>query len=166
MDNGHTIQVKLSPGNRITVGDKVFELVQFHFHRPSEEKVQGKASAMDAHLVHQGADGKLAVVGILLQPGAASTLVGEVWKNIPKGHGESAHGALTVDPSMLLPAARAYYTFTGSLTTPPCSEGVTWFVLKTPVEISKEQVATFAKHYPHNARPVQPVGDRVISESE
>jgi carbonic anhydrase len=166
VDNGHTIQVKLPPGNHITVDDKVFELVQFHFHRPSEEKVKGKAFAMDAHLVHQAADGKLVVVGVPLQPGVASTLIGEVWKTSPRGHGESAPGAIAVDPSKLLPTDRAYYTFTGSLTTPPCSEGVTWFVLKTPVEVSKEQVATFAKRYPHNARPVQPLGDRVISESE
>ena len=128
--------------------------------------MKGKAFAMDAHLVHQAADGKLAVVGVLLQPGAASTLVGEVWKTIPRGHGESLPGAITVDPSKLLPTDRAYYTFTGSLTTPPCRGAVTGFVLKTPVEVSKKQVATFAKRYPHNARPVQPLGDRGISESE
>ncbi len=166
VDNGHTIQVKVKPGSSITVGEVTFQLVQFHFHRPSEEKVKGKAFAMDAHLVHQAADGKLAVVAVLLQPGAASRLVEAIWANAPKGHGESAPGALTVDASQLLPATRGYYAFTGSLTTPPCSEGVRWLVLKSPVELSPEQVAAFAQRYPNNARPVQPLGDRVVEESE
>jgi carbonic anhydrase len=166
VDNGHTVQVKVAPGSSITVGGKAFQLVQFHFHRPSEEKVKGEASAMDAHLVHRAADGKLAVVAVLLEPGAANGLVEAVWASAPKGPGESAPGALTVDASRLLPASRGYYAFTGSLTTPPCSEGVSWIVLKSPVEISREQIATFARRYPNNARPVQPVGDRVVEESE
>ncbi len=166
VDNGHTIQVKVSPGSTIAVGERKFELLQFHFHKPSEEKVKGKAYAMDAHLVHRAADGKLAVVAVLLEPGAASDLVEAVWKATPAGHGESAPGALKVDPAQLLPANRGYYTFSGSLTTPPCSEGVTWFVLRSPVQVSKEQVATFAKRYPNNARPVQPLGERVVQESE
>jgi carbonic anhydrase len=165
IDNGHTIQVKVKPGSTLTIGGKTFQLVQFHFHRPSEEKVKGRASAMDAHLVHQAADGKLAVVAVLLEPGAASSLVDAVWTGTPKGQGESAPGALTIDASSLLPASRGYYAFTGSLTTPPCSEGVSWIVLKSPVEISREQIATFARRYPNNARPVQPVGDRVVEES-
>jgi carbonic anhydrase len=166
IDNGHTIQVKVKPGSGIDVGGKRFQLVQFHFHRPSEEKVKGKAFAMDAHLVHQAADGKLAVVAVLLEPGAANGLVDAVWTHAPKGHGESAPGALTVDPSRLLPADRGYYAFTGSLTTPPCTEGVSWIVLRSPVAISREQVTTFAERYPHNARPAQPLGDREVHESD
>ncbi len=166
VDNGHTVQVKVAPGSSIAVGEKKFELVQFHFHRPSEERVRGKASAMDAHLVHRSADGKLAVVAVLLEPGAANELVGAIWKSVPAGHRESAPGALSVDPARLLPASHGYYTFTGSLTTPPCSEGVTWLVLRSPVQVSSEQVASFAKRYPDNARPVQPVGERVVEESE
>jgi carbonic anhydrase len=166
IDNGHTVQVKVKPGSSITVGGEAFQLVQFHFHRPSEEKVKGRACAMDAHLVHQAADGKLAVVAVLLEAGAANALVDAVWTHAPKGHGESAPDALTVDPSRLLPASRGYYTFTGSLTTPPCSEGVRWIVLKSPVAISREQVTAFAARYPNNARPVQPLGDRLVEESE
>jgi carbonic anhydrase len=167
IDNGHTVQVTYAPGSFITVGDQKYELQQFHFHHPAEEKVNGKSFPMVAHLVHKSAEGKLAVVAVLLADGQANPFIGEIWKHLPAEEGnESAPDGVSVDATRLLPANRGYYTFTGSLTTPPCSEGVTWFVLKTPARISKDQVATFAKKYPHNARPVQPLNGRDVQATK
>jgi len=163
IDNGHTVQVTYAPGSFISVGDQKYELQQFHFHHPAEEKVNGKPYPLVAHLVHKNAEGKLAVVAVLLAEGRASPFVENLWKYLPAEEGkEVAPEGVTVDVASLLPAKRGYYTFTGSLTTPPCTEGVTWFVLKTPVQVSKGQVDAFAKKYPHNARPVQPLNGRVV----
>ena len=166
IDNGHTIQVNYAPGSFITVGGKQFELVQFHFHKPSEEKVNGKNYDMVAHLVHKDTDGNLAVVAVLLKKGSASPLVKTLWDNLPKQKGhEMAVDAVTINIADLLPGDKAYYTFAGSLTTPPCSENVTWFVLKNPSSISSDEIARFAKSYPMNARPVQPLNGREIKTS-
>lgn len=166
IDNGHTIQVNYAPGSFIVVGGVRYELLQFHFHHPSEEKVDGKAHAMVAHLVHRNAEGKLAVVAVLIDPGGASELIDTLWKNIPHDKDkEVAVGGTAIDVTKLLPENKDYYTFQGSLTTPPCSEGVTWFVLKTPLKIAGSEVATFAKIYPLNARPVQPLNGRAIETS-
>jgi carbonic anhydrase len=163
IDNGHTIQVNYAPGSAIEVGGTRYELIQFHFHRPSEEKINGKAHAMVAHLVHRDAAGKLAVVAVLLDKGGASELIDTLWKNLPKEkEKESDVADVRIDASLLLPADRRYYTFAGSLTTPPCSEGVTWFVLKTPLKIADAQTATFARIYPHNARPTQALHGRLV----
>ena len=163
VDNGHSIQVDYAPGSFITVGGKRWDLVQFHFHHPSEERIAGQAYAMVAHLVHRDGEGKLAVVAVLLKSGRDNAFLEKLWKHFPAGEGPAhAPADAIVDAGQLLPADRGYYTFTGSLTTPPCSEEVTWFVLKTPVEVSKAEEATFAKRYPNNARPVQPVNDRAV----
>jgi carbonic anhydrase len=167
INNGHTIQVNYPEGSWITVGDKKYQLKQFHFHHPSEEHVNGKGYDMVAHLVHADADGKLAVVAVLLKKGSANAMVQKIWENLPKEEGKATDVAgVEVNASALLPANTAYYTFTGSLTTPPCSEEVTWFVLKTPNELSAGEVAAFAKIYPHNARPIQPTNVREIRESQ
>jgi carbonic anhydrase len=163
IDNGHTIQVNYAPGSSIDVGGTRYELVQFHFHKPSEEKIDGKSHAMVAHLVHKSADGKLAVVAVLLDAGGASALIDSIWKNLPKEkEKEAVVQNVTVDATNLLPESRGYYTFQGSLTSPPCSEDVTWLVLKTPVKIADEEIAAFGKIYPMNARPTQPVNGRAI----
>jgi carbonic anhydrase len=163
IDNGHTIQVNYAPGSSIDVGGVRYELLQFHFHKPSEEKIDGKAHAMVAHLVHRSADGKLAVVAVLLDSGGASALIDSTWKNLPKEkEKEALVQNVTIDASDLLPRSRGYYTFQGSLTTPPCSEDVTWVVLKTPVKIAASEIAAFGKIYPTNARPTQPVNGRDI----
>lgn len=163
VDNGHTIQVSYAPGSYIVAGGHRYELVQFHFHKPSEEALDGKRFAMVAHLVHKDAGGKLAVVAVLLGAGHENPVIQSIWKAIPTEHGKpvTAAGA-QVDVAGLLPADHAYYTFTGSLTTPPCSEGVTWFVLRTPSSVSDDEVAAFGAHYPMNARPLQPVNGREI----
>jgi carbonic anhydrase len=167
IDNGHTVQVNYAPGSSITVDGKRYELLQFHFHHPSEEEIDGKHSDMVAHLVHKDAGGNLAVVAVLLKKGSANPLVGTLWKNIPKEKGKEAQvDAVTINVADLLPEKRGYYTFQGSLTTPPCSEGVRWFVLKSPTTVSAEQVAGFGKLYAMNARPVQPLNGREIAASK
>ncbi|HEX3141898.1 MAG TPA: carbonic anhydrase family protein [Rhizobacter sp.] len=163
IDNGHTIQVNYAPGSTIEVNGARYELQQFHFHKPSEEKINGKAHAMVAHLVHKGADGKLAVVAVLLDKGGANPTINTIWKNLPKEKEKEASVDATVDAAALLPANKGYYTFEGSLTTPPCSEGVRWFVLKTPVKITESEIVAFGKLYPMNARPTQPLHGRPIS---
>jgi len=167
VDNGHTVQISYAPGSSITVDGKRYELVQFHFHKPSEEKVNGRTHAMVAHLVHKDADGKLAVVAVLLGTGQENPLIKTLWANIPKEKEKEVDAAsVTINVSDLLPKDRGYYTFAGSLTTPPCSEGVTWFVLKHPTSVSGDEVARFGKLYRMNARPTQPLNGREIRGSQ
>jgi carbonic anhydrase len=167
IDNGHTLMINYAPGSFIRVGDKQYELKQFHFHRPSEEKVNGKTYAMVAHLVHADSEGNLAVVAVLLQQGTDNQLVHELWDNVPAQKGEEeVHKNIQIDVSGLLPAGKGYYTFQGSLTTPPCSEGVTWFVLKQPVTVSEAEIVQFSRLYRHDARPTQAAYGRAILESK
>jgi len=167
IDNGHTIQINYAPGSSIDVGGARYELVQFHFHRPSEEKINGKSFPMVAHLVHMNTGGKLAVIAVLLDTGSASELIDSLWKNIPQEkEKETVVANVTIDAAKLLPDNRDYYTFQGSLTTPPCSEGVRWFVLKSPLKIAAGQIAAFGKIYPLNARPVQPLNGRTIQATK
>jgi len=119
------------------VGKKKYALRQFHFHRPSEETVNGRTLDMTLHLVHMDENGKLAVVAVLLQEGKDNALVRELWNDLPREkEKEELFETVQIDISTTLPSDRSYYTFSGSLTTPPCSEDVTWFVLKRPVTIS------------------------------
>jgi carbonic anhydrase len=165
LDNGHTVQVNVGPGNFIEVTGKRFELQQFHFHRPSEERINGRLFDMVAHLVHKDIEGRLAVVAVLLDRGNAQPLVQAIWNNLPLEKGDEVIARLPLDLNELLPTERSYYTYMGSLTTPPCSEGVLWMVMKTPVTISAEQIAIFSRLYPMNARPIQSASGRLIKES-
>jgi carbonic anhydrase len=167
IDNGHTIEIDYGPGSSITVGGRKYELRQFHFHRPSEEKFNGATDAMEVHFVHADQQGKLAVVAVHLVPGKDNPLIHEVWNDFPKEKDkEERFDNIRIDPAQLLPADRGYYTFTGSLTTPPCTEGVTWFVLKNPVTVTRAEIEQFAKLYRNDARPTQPLNDRVVLESK
>jgi carbonic anhydrase len=166
VDNGHTVQVGVAPGNAIEVMGRRYELQQFHFHRPSEESVDGRRFEMVVHLVHRDPEGRLAVVAVLLERGTAQPVVQNVWNHLPLEKGDDAAVRATLDPAGLLPEDRTYYTYMGSLTTPPCSEGVLWMVMKKPVTVSADQVAIFARLYPMNARPVQAASGRLIKESE
>jgi carbonic anhydrase len=167
VDNGHTIQVNYAPGSGITVAGRRYELLQFHFHKPSEERLNGRAYPMVAHLVHKHADGALAVVGVLIERGARQPVIQAVFDNLPPRAGsEVAIAGVSIDVAALLPQNKAYHTFTGSLTTPPCSEGVTWFVLKQPSHLSTAQINQFGRRYAMNARPVQPLNGREIRVSE
>ena len=167
IDNGHTIMVNYGPGSSISVDGKKYALKQFHFHRPSEERINGKGYEMVVHLVHADDEGNLAVVAVLLQQGKDNALVHELWNDLPKEkEKEEVLNNVRVNAAGLLPAERGYYTFPGSLTTPPCSENVTWFVLKRPVTISSAEIEQFSKLYRHDARPTQPLYDRVVLESK
>ena len=165
IDNGHTIQVNPAAGNYITVMGKSYELAQFHFHKPSEERINGKSFEMVVHLVHKDIDGRLAVIAILLERGKAHSVIQQVWNNLPLEKNEAMTALTALDLNLLLPVKREYYTYMGSLTTPPCSEGVLWMVMKEPVEISHEQLAIFSRLYPMNARPIQKTSGRLIKES-
>jgi len=151
----------------MSVAGKRYALKQFHFHRPSEEKINGKSYEMVVHLVHADQEGKLAVVAVLLQKGGDNPLVHRLWINLPKEkEKEEVLDSVQIDVNELLPADRGYYSFSGSLTTPPCSENVTWFVLKHPVTVSTAEIEQFSKLYQHNVRPTQPLYDRVVLESQ
>jgi carbonic anhydrase len=166
LNNGHTVKISVGQGSRMTVMGRSFDLVQFHFHRPSEERIEGRAFDMVAHLVHKDLDGRLAVVAVLIERGQAHDLVQTLWNNLPleQGH-DYAPPQVSIDPGALLPQDPSYYTYMGSLTTPPCSEDVLWMVMKQPIQLSDEQIAIFARLYPNNARPVQPDHDRLIKGS-
>lgn len=165
IDNGHTVQVNVSGGNRILVMGREFELVQFHFHRPSEERVNGKLYDMVAHLLHKDKDGRLAVVAVLMDKGAPNPIIQSVWNHLPLERNVEYPASLALDVEALLPEDRSYFSYMGSLTTPPCSEGVLWLVMRNPVAIAPEQVDAFARLYPNNARPIQQAAGRLIKES-
>jgi carbonic anhydrase len=164
-DNGKTVQVMVGGGNFITVGNRMYELVQFHFHRPSEERINGKGYEMVVHLVHKDGEGRIAMVALLLERGKPQPAIQTVWNNLPLEKYETAAPSTVLDPLDLLPARRDYYTFMGSMSTPPCQEGVLWIVMKEPVQASPQQMALFSRLYPLNARPVQPSSGRIIKES-
>lgn len=164
IDNGHTVQVEIGESS-ISLTGKTYELVQFHFHRPSEEKVNGQRFDMVAHLVHKADDGQLAVVAVLLERGTENSFIQTLWNNMPlEKNLPVAPPTTTIDLNTLLPTARNYYTYMGSLTTPPCSEGVLWLVMKQPVQVSPDQINIFSRLYKNNARPIQPSGGRLIKE--
>jgi carbonic anhydrase len=165
VDTGYTVQVNVAPGNAIELNGQRYELQQFHFHRPSEQRIDGRRYDMDLQLVHKDAEGRLAVVVVLLERGSALPLLQSLWGQIPLEKGEEQPLRTPVDPSQLLPEDRRYFTFMGSLTTPPCTEGVLWVVMRQPVPISAAQIDVFAHLYPMNARPVQRTAGRLIKQS-
>jgi len=165
VNNGHTIQVNLADGGAAPVPAGEYKLLQFHFHTPSEEKIDGKNFPLVAHLVHKSDAGKLAVIGVLFKTGKENAALKDIFAKLPAKEGKAPLAA-NFDTASLLPKSLAYYSFNGSLTTPPCSEGVAWHVLKEPVEISAAQVAQFTKIFKMNARPVQPLGSRTVQVSE
>lgn len=165
VDNGKTVQVNVGRGNFMTIGNQSYELVQFHFHRPSEEKINGKGTEMVIHLEHRGPGGKLAIVAVLLERGKANDTIQTVWNNIPLEKNQQVASSEPLDPLELLPERREYYTYMGSQTTPPCTENVLWLVMKQPMTASPAQMALFSRLYPLNARPVQESEGRMVKES-
>jgi carbonic anhydrase len=166
-DTGHSFQVNAAAGSGgLTVGGDHYDFVQVHFHQPSEERVHGKHYSMVAHIVHQNARGELAVVAVLLRAGKTNEFLRPIFDNFPaKGTAENDVAGNAVNIGNFLPQNHGYYTFDGSLTTPPCSEHVRWFVLKTPVELSERQLMQFEVRYAHDNRPTQPLNGRVVAES-
>ncbi len=165
VNNGHTVQVNMPAGSKLVVGGRALELLQFHFHTPSEEAVGGKRAAMVAHFVHKAEDGGLGVVAVLIQPGKKNQAWEPIFAHLPRVGEQVTVDGLALHPAALLPEKHGYYSFEGSLTTPPCSEGVQWMVLKEPVKLSLQQIKAFRKVYSANARPLQPLHGRVVKES-
>ena len=163
IDNGHTIQVNYDEGSTLEVGDSSFELAQYHFHAPSEHTVNGRHSPMEMHLVHQSESGELAVLGVLIKEGAHNAAFDAVWAELPDEVGEEIHlEHVAVNVDDLLPSNRGTFRYRGSLTTPPCSEGVSWFVAVEPIKLSAEQIGQFTAIISDNNRPTEPLGERLV----
>jgi carbonic anhydrase len=170
-NTGHVVEVPYQPGSELVVGDDVYQLLQFHFHAPSEHTVSGRSSPMELHLVHQDNLGTLAVVGVLLEIGAQpNASITEIFEHAPGDEGSTETGG-AVDARDLLPRSRGYYTYSGSLTTPPCTEGVRWFLLRRPVQVSAETVEAFHAligdfpgydGFEDDNRPVRPLNGRAV----
>jgi len=164
VNNGHTIKVNYAEGSTIEIDGQTFKLLQFHFHTPSENHIEGKSFPMEAHLVHADKDGNLAVIAVMFTEGASNPLINTVWKYMPQKAGETiSKPDVSINVMDMLPKKKDYYRFNGSLTTPPCTEGVRWLVLKTSVEASAEQVKKFHTVMHHdNNRPLQPLYARPV----
>ncbi|MDE2598717.1 MAG: carbonic anhydrase family protein [Rhodocyclaceae bacterium] len=165
IDDGHTIQVNVAEGLNISIMGRTYQLIQFHFHKPAEERVNGRGYDMVAHLVHKDAEGHLAVIAVLMENGPEHPLIQTIWNNLPLEQGMVVSPAAPIDLNKLLPEKRDYWTYMGSLTTPPCTEDVLWMVMKQPLQVSAEQIGIFGRLYPNNARPIQPGNNRLIKES-
>jgi carbonic anhydrase len=163
VNNGHTVQVQFPRGNFLKVGGDSFALVQAHFHSPAENRYQGKTYPMEAHFVHQDREGNLAVLAVLFEEGNSNPGLAFLWENMPRKTGEVKNLPGGFDPASLIPSSKEYAYFNGSLTTPPCSEGVRWYVLKDAVSAEKEQIETFSSVMGHpNNRPLQSLNARPV----
>lgn len=163
INNGHTIQINYPGGDTLTLGGTAYELVQYHFHNPSEHTVAGNPFPMEMHMVHRTADGRLAVVGVLIVEGAHNAAFDPVWANLPTVKGMKTHmPSVNVDVDALLPTVRTSWRYDGSLTTPPCSEDVKWIVMTTPIALSTEQIRAFTTLVHDNNRPLQAVNGRAV----
>jgi carbonic anhydrase len=167
LNNGHTIEDDYHGGGTLTVDGHVYRLAQFHFHSPSEHTIDGVHAPLEMHLVHKDEAGKLAVIGVLFREGAEHPELARLWEHLPAepGRSEAVEGMM-VNASRLLPPSLASYRYPGSLTTPPCSEDVAWFVLQRPVDASAAQIAAFRRVIAGNNRPTQPLNGRTITASE
>jgi carbonic anhydrase len=166
VNTGHTIQVTPPAGSYIVVGGTRYDLVQFHFHHPAEEAVKGKLADMSLHLVHKSADGKIAVVGVRLNEGNPNAILAALWEHLPKETGQTDKVPDSLNPAGLLPSDRGYWTYEGSLTAPPCTEGVRWFVMEQEVELSRDQLKSFGVLYKMNSRMIQATRGRKIEANE
>jgi carbonic anhydrase len=164
VNNGHTIQVNFS-GGTLSAGPSTYTLLQVHFHHPSEHLIEGKRFPMEAHFVHRAASGSLGVVGVMLTPGKSNAGFERIIATMPAKAGPAVKADSTIDASALLPATRSYYRYSGSLTTPPCSEVVDWMLFTAPVEVAEADIGRFAKLYAMNARPAQKPDRRFVLQS-
>lgn len=162
VNTGHALQANFRPGAGLTVDGQRFELRQFHFHTPSEHKLEGRPFPLEAHLVHQGPNGALAVVGVLFEAGGSNALLGLLGASLPARPGATVPLPEGLTAEGLLPADRTYLRYSGSLTTPPCSEGVRWIVMREPMRASEAQIRALRDGLGFaNARPAQPLWARV-----
>jgi carbonic anhydrase len=164
-NNGHTLQVNTPDGGSAIIDGEAYELTQFHFHTPSEHTIDGVRSALEAHFVHANANGDLAVIGVMMQPGQGNDLFSRIMTAAPRQEGERPVGSI-VNPRELISATEHFLRYQGSLTTPPCSEIVVWTVLETPVTVSQSDIDAFAALFPMNARPLQDAYRRFILTSD
>ena len=155
VDNGHAIEVE-TEGPRAIIRGRHFKLAQFHFHASSEHTIDGQFFPLEGHFVFRAANGRLAVIGVMFKEGAANTLVSKILDRV----GGEKH--LTASIATLLPRNMAYYHYLGSLTTPPLTENVEWYVLRHPVTLSSAQLEAFKARYSHNNRAIQPLNDRPL----
>jgi carbonic anhydrase len=164
LDNGHTVQVNVKLPRALRIDKKSYSLQQFHFHSPSEHTVNGEHLPMEIHFVHEAADGSLAVLGVLVRSGAYNPAIGSLWSSLPEGEGDSNRTQLpeSFAQSLLTEAEDGFYHYSGSLTTPPCTEGVKWMIKKVPTELSAGQIERFRAIYDHNNRPTNPLNDREL----
>ena len=165
-NTGHTIQISPAGAGSVTIDGVAYHLVQFHFHTPSEETIDRRHAPLEAHFVHKDADGKLAVIAVMFKLGQANAALAPIFSKLPAKSGGKHKLDGAVDVNALLPRDHADFTYIGSLTTPPCTENVKWIVMKTPMTISAAQLAAFRKVYRMNARPTQPVNDRIIQSGQ
>lgn len=165
VNNGHTIQIDAEPGNGLKAGADTYELLQYHFHHPSEHLINGKNFPMEVHFVHRNAAGSLAVVGVLMTAGKTNAAFSKVVANMPAKAGPAVKISGGIDANLMLPAKRNYYRYAGSLTTPPCSEVVNWLLLREPIQVAKTDIDAFAKLFPMNARPAQKDHRRFVLSS-
>jgi carbonic anhydrase len=168
-NTGHTVQITPPAGSYIVVGGTRYDLVQFHFHHPGEEAVKGKLPDMTLHLVHKSADGKIVVVAVRLNEGNPNAVLAALWQHLPKTTGATDKldkPDEEMNPAGLLPADHGYWTYEGSLTAPPCTEGVRWFIFEQQVEISRSQLKAFTALYKVNSRLIQDTHGRKIEASE
>jgi carbonic anhydrase len=161
VNNGHTIQLNFDEGAALKVGPDGYRLVQLHFHHPSEHLIDGNASAMEIHFVHRN-DSGLAVAGVLVKPGKSNPALAKIIAAMPPAEGPPVKAPAGLSPLGLLPKARSYYRYSGSLTTPPCTETVEWMLLRQPLEAAAKDIEAFAAFYPHNARPGQKIDRRFV----
>ena len=165
-NDGHTVRIRFANGNHIVLGKERYVLQQFHFHTPGGERIAGQDFDMAAHLIHKSKTGHLMVVVVLFRKGAENPLLTALLPRIPdQVDGDHLMSHVRIDAGQLLPAQRTYYSYEGSLTGPPCTEGVTWLVMKQPLELSDEQLRRYQSIFGHNARQVQPLNGRVVKES-
>ena len=156
-NNGHTIQVNTGDSGSLSVDGKTYKLLHFHFHTPSEHYVDGAPYPMEVHFVHKAGDGTLGVIGVMMQLGAHNAAIDAIWRAT-----QASGGHASLSAADLLPSNLDYYKYVGSLTTPPCSEGVQWHVAKNAIEISAAQLHAFQALFSVNARPVQPQNSRNV----
>jgi len=165
VNNGHTIQLTMGESSVLGYGSSNFRLLQFHFHHPSEHLVAGKSFPMEVHFVHANAAGALAVVGVLIAAGRTNAVFNKIVSTMPEKEGPAVAADRAINPNALLPSARSYYRYEGSLTTPPCSETVDWLLLTDPVQVAEADIGRFARLFPMNARPAQKTNRRFVLRS-
>jgi len=163
-NNGHTVQVNYDAGSYIELDNVRYDVLQFHYHAPSEHVIDGKSFPAEIHIVHKNADGNLAVVGILLKEGTDNSAFDSFINNLPAEKSEVTDAGVTINANEFLPTIQTTFRYSGSLTTPPCSEGVNWLVMTNPVELSAEQLEKLDILFEDNNRPIQELNNRPLVE--